>query len=355
MSRKLPFVPSRNVLAVAVLGSLFAHLLFFSQATSMWSLPDEHEMSSPLEVSLSSLPAVKPAPAPVDAPVEMTKATQVPSTAPVAKSLPQVPLTLPVMADAPPVAVPQTSSAVPEAQPAVSDPEIEPVIGAAMASAIEPVIKPLSPPRVRNLPGQLRLVYDVQSGEEGFNLGQAVYTWFSDGLTYALQSTAEAQGVVSLFMSGSIVQSSRGRIGADGLLPEHFFMEKGGKRKDTARFDWSRQQLILPAGNLPLPIGTQDTLSFPFHWAHTLSGERANWTIPVTNGRKLKEYAVDVVGREHVKVGTLQLETLHIQAKHVVDGSLDVWLAPSRHWLPVRIRSMDQKGKVLVLTLQPTL
>ena len=351
MPRKLPYIPSRNLLATAVLGSLLAHFLMFSQATHLWSLPGDDETPSPIEVRLLSPPAPKPEPVP---PSVVTKKVIVPLPAPPLLVPPPPPPPLPEIKGPPSLAPqnPAPSLVVEPAHlvpsPAPSPAQVEPAVESAEhTSAAAP------PRRVRNLPGQLRLVYDVLTGEDGFNLGQAVYTWHSDGLTYALESTAEAKGVVSLFMSGNIVQNSRGRIGPNGLEPELFFMEKGGKRKDSARFDWSQRQLILPAGSVPLPAGAQDSLSFPFHWAHTVSGEHARWTIPVTNGRKLKEYEVDVVGHESLKIGQRQLETLHVQATHAVDGTLDAWLAPTRHWLPVRIRSMDQKGKMLVLTLHP--
>jgi hypothetical protein len=45
------------------------------------------------------------------------------------------------------------------------------------------------------------------------------------------------------------------------------------------------------------------------------------------------------------------VETLHVQGSRAGDGSLDVWLAPTRHWLPMRIRTQDEKGKVIELNL----
>jgi hypothetical protein len=47
-----------------------------------------------------------------------------------------------------------------------------------------------------------------------------------------------------------------------------------------------------------------------------------------------------------------QVETLRLQGSRSGEGSLDVWLAPDRDWLPVRIQMLDQKGKVIVLILQ---
>jgi hypothetical protein len=66
----------------------------------------------------------------------------------------------------------------------------------------------------------------------------------------------------------------------------------------------------------------------------------------------LRNYRFQAIGRESLKVGAERMETLRLQGSRSGEGSLDVWLAPARNWLPVRIRTQDQKGKVIVLTLQ---
>jgi hypothetical protein len=54
----------------------------------------------------------------------------------------------------------------------------------------------------------------------------------------------------------------------------------------------------------------------------------------------------------HETLGEARLDTLHLQGGRAGEGTLDVWLAPTRHWLPVRIRSLDQKGGTLVFSLE---
>ena len=72
----------------------------------------------------------------------------------------------------------------------------------------------------------------------------------------------------------------------------------------------------------------------------------------VSNGRKLREYHFRNLGHERITQGEAEIDTLHLQGSRVGEGTLDVWLAPSRHWLPLRIRTLDQKGKVLGLNLE---
>jgi len=207
--------------------------------------------------------------------------------------------------------------------------------------------------RVRELPDQLTLVYNVLAGEGGFNLGQASYTWKVEGDRYSLESFAEAKGLVSLFMTGRIRQSSQGRIGSSGLVPETFEQSKKEGRQDTARFDWKSKQLHLAKGEQPLTVGTQDLLSFPFHLAMTVMEGEAELRMPVTNGRKVKDYLFRVLPPEELKVGGTNMKTLHVHGSREGEGNLDVWLAPDRHWLPVRIRTLDQKGKQVEMVLVP--
>ena len=207
----------------------------------------------------------------------------------------------------------------------------------------------VSPPR--SLPAQVRLVYDVLAGTDGFKLGQAVYTWKVSGDRYRLQSVAEAQGVATLLMSGRITQTSEGRIGSHGLVPEQFAHAKKDKLKGMAHFDWGNRQLIMSRGTEPLVKGTQDLLSFSFHLAMTVAGDSQAWQMPVTNGRKLKTYQFQMVGRERLRAGNAMVDVLHVRGSRSGDESLDVWLAPTRDWLPLRIRTEDDKGVPMELKL----
>jgi hypothetical protein len=196
------------------------------------------------------------------------------------------------------------------------------------------------------------LRYIVQSGEEGFGLGRAVYTWIQTEERYRLESVAEATGLFSLFMSGRIRQVSEGRVSAAGLHPESFSQSRGERRADTARFDWAAGRIELNGAEAPLPAQAQDLLSFPFHLVLTLMEDAPEWRMAVSNGRRLNDYAFLVLGREVLEVGGEALETVHVRGARSGEGALDVWLAPGRAWLPVRLRTLDTKGKVITLILE---
>jgi len=323
--------------------SALAHLISAGSTSRWWSEP-AREIAFPIQarLNLAAEPGVSPVSRPAVQQAEVNKPTSaaevaaVPppdSVVPDSPHLPQVPVALP----APPVEVPQTEQ---PSEPAA------PLAGPAPVVAAPPA-------RVaRDLPERIALRYSVQSGEDGLVLGQTTYSGQVRDGRYSLVSVTEATGITALFVSGKIIQTSEGRVTAQGLQPELFLNRKGERKQSLVRFDWARQRLLLSAGEVELLPETQDLMSFPFHLAMLVHEGDAAWSLPVTNGKKLREYGFRVIGRAPLTTGNTRVETLHLQGGRNGEGSLDVWLSPARQWLPVRIRTLDQKGKVIVLTLQ---
>jgi hypothetical protein len=239
-----------------------------------------------------------------------------------------------------PLSEPITAPAV---EPQAQLPEVAP----AQSVAPEPVSR-----AARRLPDILTLRYGVQPGEDGFIIGRTTYSWKTQQGRYSLVSVTEATGVTALFVSGKIIQVSEGKVTKEGLQPELFWIQKGKNRQPPVRFEWLQKRLMLPEGGVELLPKTQDLNSFPFHLAMLVGASDADWSLPVTNGKKLREYHFHVVGSQLLEMEGKQVETLRLQGSRSGEGSLDVWLAPDRDWLPVRIQMLDQKGKVIVLILQ---
>ncbi len=334
MKRGLP------IFFTALLLSLAIHLLLASNSSSWWSI-SAPEVPFPIEAHLLS----KSPPSP------QTTTSPHPAGSRPDPTLRLPPAPAPVEPQAPSISEPDpiTKSPVstPEPTPA---PASEPMPSPPLAL---PPPSPSPPHALRGLPERLSLRYAVQSGEGGFTLGQAVYSWLLRDGRYSLVSVTEAKGIASLFIGGKIVQTSEGRVTPSGLQPEQFWMAKGERRQPPVQFDWAQKRLVLPGGSLDLPALAQDLLSFPFHISMTVrEGEGEEWLLPITNGKKLREYGFRVLGHETLPLGEAQIETLHLQGGRTGEGSMDVWLAPARHWLPVRIRTLDQKGKMMVLNLE---
>lgn len=331
----------RRVFVAALLLSLGVHLLLAGNTVMPWHAPAS-EIAFPIEALLSPATA---------APVSAPPAAREPAHAGAAP-----PPATPVV-EAPVAAAPSVASAPAETVAVAPEPAPEPLPAPAIETSpanVAPVAEAESTPMraVRKLPENMVLRYEVRSGEEGLSVGQATYTWRAAGDRYSLDSVAEATGLAALFTQARIVQSSEGRIGATGLQPERFAMERNRKRSYAARFDWEGRRLFLPKDEVvALRDHTQDLLSFPFHLAMTIAETDAAWIQPVTNGRMLKGYRFVQVGRDTLQRDGKPLHTLHLRGTRAFEGSLEVWLAPELHWLPVRIRTEDSKGRVTDLSL----
>jgi len=335
----------RHVFVSALLLSLAIHILLAGNAAHWWQAP-MREIPFPIEAHLldQATPTAMPTPQPT------AKAST-----PVPRPLPEVAATaseaveaIPAPASSPAPAAPEAETTRPAALPQVEAP------AQVVPSSPPPEPAPAAPPprALRALPEKLALRYALQAGEGGFGVGRAVYTWQARDGRYSLVSVAEATGLIALFVSGKIMQSSEGRVTTSGLQPELYTMAKGDRGQPPVQFDWGQKRLLLPGGGIALPDLAQDLLSFAFHLAMTVRDSDGEWRLPVTNGKTLREYGFRIVGHETLAVGEDTVETLHLLGGRPGAGSLDVWLAPSRHWLPTRIRTLDQKGKALVLSLE---
>ena len=329
-----------SIFGLAVALSLALHSVLMVSPSAWWAaLAPADEAAFPIDAIL----AMPPPPASRGTPVPVLTPTPVPPA---------------VVADpasaAPEVSPPPWPATAPAAlaPPAQTAPAVvtQPVVAPVQPEPLSPPIPPSAPTRsvLRQLPEQMTLTYAVAMGEGGFKGGRSVYEWRRQGGRYSLKSRTEATGLLSLFMSGQIVQESSGEIGAEGLRPEQFRLQRGDRRSDQARFDHAGQQLVLNGEAQALRALTQDLLSFPFHLGLTLQPGQAPFILPVTDGRKLRGYRVSAPVSETQDGRALW----RLHAWRDGDGEIDLWFDLERGGLPLRIRSQDSKGQVMTLTLE---
>ncbi|MDD3528661.1 MAG: DUF3108 domain-containing protein, partial [Gallionellaceae bacterium] len=157
------------------------------------------------------------------------------------------------------------------------------------------------------------------------------------------------------FVTGEIVQSSEGWLDAAGLRPQEYWLQRGQRRMEVARFDWDERRLALEGGaRADLADQAQDLMSLPFHLAMTAREGEGEFALGVTNGRKFNEFTFRQLGREGIEVGGRSLAALRLQGSRPGEGTLDIWLDLDGSGLPVRIRTTDRKGEVMELRLLGT-
>ena len=313
-------------LALALVASALMHAA--ALIGSGWTLPgaNEADAAPAIEAVL-----VKPAASP--------EAT--PAARPVPKPLVDKPRRLPVAAAAPVVAAAAAVSPpfAPGVAPAGTPPLVIP-----QPPVLEPVAAAPVPPLPKSaLPGKGRVRYVITLGEGGLVVGQSVHTWEHDGLTYKLQSVTETTGLAALFKPARVVQSSRGKVTAEGLKPEEFRNERAGGT-DSASFDWTRGVVVYAGREESVAPGAQDMLSM-FYQLVLLAAGGGVPDISVATGRKLESYRFENLGIETVVLPAGERRALHLRTTSGKDTT-DVWIAPDMRGLPLKVRFTDRKGDI---------
>ncbi|MCX7228489.1 MAG: DUF3108 domain-containing protein [Burkholderiales bacterium] len=323
-------------------------------------------LAPPAPPTLSAAPAVAPAPAP-KAP-RRAAAPDAQPRAPAA-SRPDVTPAESVESSSEPTPVAQAAAQAAEPPPATeplpaaSEPPAAPVADAPVPPpAVEPAV-PAMPavPAVPlpALPGSRRQRFKVYWGDfsDGRSVARLEYRLSHDGARYELRTEGEAEGLLSLVYSGTLTQSSAGRLGPGGLQPVRYAETRGKRAERAVAFDPDGRRLLPGGGEpVPLPAGTQDRLSVFYQIGLLVRAEPARFVaglafeLPVATMREVRSERFVVVGADVLMAPGGPIHALHL-ARPVRPGTddprIDLWLGYDFEMLPVRLRIEDAGRRVL--------
>ncbi len=232
---------------------------------------------------------------------------------------------------------------------------------ASAAAAPFPAAPPL--PTYRTAPPPpLDLHYEVRRGEA---TGAARLSWrFDADGRYVLEMSGAGAGTAG----GALTPhwTSRGTLDADGVAPERFAVSRRGRERHAANFrrDVGIVSFAGPSRTWPLAAGAQDRLSWMVQLAAVLSanpelasegaqismmvagahGDAGVWTFIVAGPLE----PVQGPGGEPVPAWPLTRESGQTH-----DPQVQVWLAPSLHHLPVRLKlALPRSGESTEMRLR---
>lgn len=196
------------------------------------------------------------------------------------------------------------------------------------------------------------LHYSVSARQKGFTLsGDGLVQWRSGEGKYSLAIQMSA-GILGKLHE----QRSEGTVDEDGLVPATFHEKRFRKEATTTTFDRKSKQLLFSGDAQPLPLkgGEQDRASA--QWQLVSMARAAprkftpgsEWKFPVAGRRDAETWTFKVVGQEPVKTGVGDVLAVHLVKAPPPDSkeqSVDLWLAPSLDWYPVRLRFADEDGE----------
>jgi hypothetical protein len=196
-----------------------------------------------------------------------------------------------------------------------------------------------------------RIEAEYRVSTNGMVIGRVLETYERDGDRYRIESVTRSEGPLKIFLDDAVTLRSSGRVGPKGLEPEHFehLRARDASRDVRATFDWKAGQLHSEFRGEnrvePLPAGTQDRISILYQFMNIAApGDEVR--MPMSNGRKVEQYAYRKAGEERLPTPAGDFDTLHYE--RIVDNAsesrAELWLARDRFRLPVRIVLDDPKG-----------
>jgi hypothetical protein len=213
--------------------------------------------------------------------------------------------------------------------------------------------------RAFSLPPSADISFGVQARQRGLALkGESLTSWRRDGDQYAIVSDTR----VPLF--GKIIEHrSEGAVDAYGLAPASFYEKRLRKDATTTTFDRDSKSIVFSASgeSYRLKGGEQDRVSAVWQ---LLAIARANpgkfkpgseWTLFVAGPRDAEPWSFKVINTENVATGQGEVNAVHLVKAPPPDAQgqqVDLWLAPTLNWYPVRVRFADNDGDFVEQTLE---
>ncbi|WP_414450907.1 DUF3108 domain-containing protein [Burkholderia sp. 22PA0099] len=328
------------VLLHALAGLWFAGYRAPANPDARDDTPVEVELLKPQPIERAPKPAPQPAARP--APAKAAKPAPAPAhdDAPVLTTAQPSPIT--------------TASATPAAPGTAASGSGTGASAASAASAA--VAAPTAAPGAKFVPppsGDLR--YGAYFN--GNLNGTATIHWVNDGSRYRQRIEIPVPFV------GPYVYESLGRFDAFGVAPDRYTEQRGRRPADIAIFNRQTRQIVFTRtpDSLKLADGTQDRFSLLMQLSGLVHGApdvykpgvaREFFVIDNNSG---ETWPIVTIGDETIRTATTSLETRHFRRLPRRAGDtrrIDIWLAPSLDWLPVRLVQTEPNGTEIELLWQ---
>jgi hypothetical protein len=228
------------------------------------------------------------------------------------------------------------------------------------AHAVEPASgEHPSAKRPTNVPPSADLSYSLKIKQSGLSLnGTATVQWRAGDGKYSITTESRA----TIF--GKVVENrSEGAIDEFGLAPATFYEKRLRKEPYTTSFKRDGKTIAFTESDATYPIlgGEQDRSSAQWQLAALARATPdkfkpgSEWSLFVAGRRDAEQWSFKVVKTETVQIGTGEVSAVHLVKAPPPDAQgqqVDLWLAPSMDWYPVRVRFNDNDGDFVDQTLE---
>jgi hypothetical protein len=221
------------------------------------------------------------------------------------------------------------------------------VLERASLAASEPVAaEPQRPP----LPKHAMLHFSVYIGQSGIKVGESVHTLDIINGHYTLKAVAQTTGLVHVFKTYRIEQTSTGIATPQILKPESFTeitTQNNVKETNRGDFDWVNHKIHFSNGTeATLPGRALDILSTLYQFPPMRKDDEI-MTINIATGKNIETFRFQVDFEKSLKTEMGILETVHFRRLHNAnEEGLEIWFAQAHRLLPVKVRHLDSNGKI---------
>jgi len=224
--------------------------------------------------------------------------------------------------------------------------------GAHAADSEHPAVK-----RPFSAPPSADLTYAIKAKQHGLIInGTATVQWRAGDGKYSVAAESRAP------IFGKILETrSEGAIDDYGLAPVSFMEKRFRKEPTTASFKRDTRTISFSVGDETYPIkgGEQDRVSIQWQLAANARATPekfkpgSEWAYFVAARRNAEQWVFKVVKTETISVGGSEISALHLvrQTADDKDSQVDLWLAPTMDWYPVRVVFKDADGDYVDQTL----
>lgn len=194
-------------------------------------------------------------------------------------------------------------------------------------------------------PGRVEIAYEVLYNDGV--VADVTHVLEHDGVNYRLTERWKGRGIYAL--AGEAQRSSRGTIAADGLRPLEYEDVRSRREPARARFAWEAKMLTLQFRDgpqtRPMPAHAQDRLSFLFAFAFRAPGKQPT-VFNVVDGKGVAEYTFENAGRQRIRIPAGEFDALRLvkRKESPDDSSSEIWVDPSRSYLPLRVLVVQKDG-----------
>jgi len=150
--------------------------------------------------------------------------------------------------------------------------------------------------------------------------------------------------------------SSTGSVKRFGLAPERYVQKTGTRAPVATNLDWDQHVVTFSSRSYQRPArdGMQDRLSFQFQLMAVgqqlpdVMRAGATISMEIAGPGDVESYHFLVVGSETIETGAGPIETLKLDRPKSgpAQARVEVWLAPSRRYLPIMLRFTDRYDNV---------